>query len=72
VLLTTPESLEAMLVSRTIDAPRMFADLHVVVVIDEVHAFAVTTEAGTCSPSLIGCRRWPDGHCSGWAFGHRW
>jgi ATP-dependent helicase Lhr and Lhr-like helicase len=39
VLLTTPESLEAMLVSRTVDAPRMFGDLRAVVV-DEVHAFA--------------------------------
>ncbi|MBK6874128.1 MAG: DEAD/DEAH box helicase [Kineosporiaceae bacterium] len=39
ILLTTPESLEAMLVSRTVDASRMFADLHAVVV-DEVHAFA--------------------------------
>jgi ATP-dependent Lhr-like helicase len=39
VLLTTPESLEAMLVSRTVDAPRMFAEVHAVV-IDEVHAFA--------------------------------
>lgn len=39
VLLTTPESVEAMLVSRLVDAPRMFADLRAVVV-DEVHAFA--------------------------------
>ncbi len=39
VLLTTPESLEAMLVS-TLTTPReLFADLHAVVV-DEVHAFA--------------------------------
>ena len=39
VLLTTPESIEAMLVSRTVDAPRMFRDVRAVVV-DEVHAFA--------------------------------
>lgn len=39
ILLTTPESLEAMLVSRLVDAPRMFGDLRAVVV-DEVHAFA--------------------------------
>lgn len=39
VLLTTPESLEAMLVSTTVDHRRIFADLRVVVV-DEVHAFA--------------------------------
>lgn len=39
VLLTTPESLEAMLVSTKVDAPRLFADLRAVVV-DEVHAFA--------------------------------
>ena len=39
VLLTTPESLEAMLVSRNVDHRRAFADLRAVVV-DEVHAFA--------------------------------
>jgi ATP-dependent Lhr-like helicase len=39
ILLTTPESLEAMLVSTLIDAPRMFGDVRAVVV-DEVHAFA--------------------------------
>jgi len=39
VLLTTPESLEAMLVSRQVDAPAFFADVRAVVV-DEVHAFA--------------------------------
>ncbi|TQJ04089.1 ATP-dependent Lhr-like helicase [Amycolatopsis cihanbeyliensis] len=38
-LLTTPESLEAMLVSTKVDARRMFAGLRAVVV-DEVHAFA--------------------------------
>ncbi|MFI7171991.1 DEAD/DEAH box helicase [Rhodococcoides fascians] len=39
ILLTTPESLESMLVSRSVDAVQLFADLHAVV-IDEVHAFA--------------------------------
>jgi ATP-dependent helicase Lhr and Lhr-like helicase len=39
ILLTTPESLEVMLVSRRIDHQRLFADLQCVV-IDEVHAFA--------------------------------
>jgi ATP-dependent Lhr-like helicase len=39
VLLTTPESLEAMLVSVKVDHYRLFAPLRVVV-IDEVHAFA--------------------------------
>ncbi|MFR9751684.1 DEAD/DEAH box helicase [Nocardia sp. 004] len=38
-LLTTPESLEAMLVSTKVDARLYFADLHTIV-IDEVHAFA--------------------------------
>ena len=38
-LLTTPESLEAMLVSTQVDTRRLFADLKVVIV-DEVHAFA--------------------------------
>ncbi|WP_328811363.1 DEAD/DEAH box helicase [Rhodococcus sp. NBC_00294] len=39
VLLTTPESLESMLVSRSVDAEQLFGDLQAVV-IDEVHAFA--------------------------------
>lgn len=39
ILLTTPESLEAMLVSTKVDSDRMFGDLRTVVV-DEVHAFA--------------------------------
>ncbi len=38
ILLTTPESLEAMLISVGTDHRRMFADVRVVVV-DEVHAF---------------------------------
>jgi ATP-dependent Lhr-like helicase len=38
LLLTTPESLEAMLVSANVDHRRLFADLRAVVV-DEVHAF---------------------------------
>lgn len=39
ILLTTPESLESMLVSTKVDTSRFFADVHAVVV-DEVHAFA--------------------------------
>ncbi len=39
ILLTTPESLEAMLVSTKVEARRAFAHVHAVV-IDEVHAFA--------------------------------
>lgn len=39
ILLTTPESLEAMLVSTKVDHRLFFAGLHTVVV-DEVHAFA--------------------------------
>ncbi|WP_432146410.1 DEAD/DEAH box helicase [Streptomyces sp. bgisy084] len=39
VLLTTPESLEAMLVSTNVDHRAFFSGLHTVVV-DEVHAFA--------------------------------
>jgi ATP-dependent Lhr-like helicase len=39
VLLTTPESLEAMLISLKVEHARFFADLHTIV-IDEVHAFA--------------------------------
>jgi ATP-dependent Lhr-like helicase len=39
VLLTTPESLEVMLVSPNVDARNLFARLQVVIV-DEIHAFA--------------------------------
>ena len=39
VLLTTPESLEAMLISLKVEHGRMFADLRAIVV-DEIHAFA--------------------------------
>ena len=39
VLLTTPESLEAMLISRRVDERWLFANLRAVIV-DEVHAFA--------------------------------
>ncbi|MFM9959989.1 MAG: DEAD/DEAH box helicase [Planctomycetaceae bacterium] len=38
-LLTTPESLEVMLVSRNVDARSLFSNLRVVI-IDEIHAFA--------------------------------
>ncbi len=38
-LLTTPESLEVMLVSPNVDACRLFSQLHAVIV-DEIHAFA--------------------------------
>ncbi len=38
-LLTTPESLEVMLVSKNVDAPSLFSNLRVVI-IDEIHAFA--------------------------------
>jgi len=41
LLMTTPESLEVMLVSRRVDEGRIFADLRAVV-IDEVHALAGT------------------------------
>jgi ATP-dependent helicase Lhr and Lhr-like helicase len=39
LLMTTPESLEVMLVSKSVNASRLFADVRVVV-IDEVHALA--------------------------------
>ena len=41
LLMTTPESLEVMLMSPRVPAPRLFADLRCIVV-DEVHAFAGT------------------------------
>lgn len=39
VLMTTPESLEVMLISPKIDVARLFSNLHFVV-IDEIHSFA--------------------------------
>ena len=39
ILLTTPESLEAILISRLVDAHHLLRDVHVFVV-DELHAFA--------------------------------
>ena len=41
LLMTTPESLEVMLVSRSVDESRLFRDLRMVV-IDEIHAIAGT------------------------------
>ena len=41
LLMTTPESLEVMLMSSRVPAPRLFAELRYVV-IDEIHAFAGT------------------------------
>lgn len=41
ILMTTPESLEVMLISTKVDVTRLFADLRVVI-IDEVHALAGT------------------------------
>ena len=51
ILLTTPESLEAMLVSRRVDHDRFFAGLRAIVV-DELHSFAALrprlAPAGAC------------------------
>ena len=41
LLMTTPESLEVMLVSKRVDAAKLFGDLRIVI-IDEVHAMAGT------------------------------
>lgn len=41
VLMTTPESLEAMLLSSRVPVPRLFEDLRAVIV-DEIHSFAGT------------------------------
>lgn len=48
ILLTTPESLEAMLVSTSVAHDRWFANLRTVI-IDEAHAFASDDRAGICS-----------------------
>lgn len=45
LLMTTPESLEVMLISPKVDATRLFADLRMVV-IDEIHALAGSDRGG--------------------------
>ena len=47
LLLTTPESLEAMLISRRVDQEWIFPNIRTVV-IDEVRAFAGPTVVGIC------------------------
>ena len=64
LLLTTPESLESMLVSPNVDHTLLFRDLRAVIV-DEVHAFGRGTGAGTCSRFWSGYRGSPGGRCSG-------
>lgn len=51
LLMTTPESLEVMLVSKRVDAPALFGDLRMIV-IDEVHALA-GTDRGAHLASVI-------------------
>jgi ATP-dependent helicase Lhr and Lhr-like helicase len=51
VVLITPESLEALLVHRSAEAPRMFKNLQAVV-IDELHAF-IGTERGMQLQSIL-------------------
>jgi ATP-dependent helicase Lhr and Lhr-like helicase len=51
ILLTTPESLEVMLMSRTIPAKRLFQGLQAVV-IDEIHAFVGDDRGGHLSALL--------------------
>ena len=46
LLMTTPESLEVMLISPRVDTARLFSDLRVVI-IDEIHAVAGTDRAPT-------------------------
>ena len=64
VLLTTPESLEAMLIGLRVEHGRMFSDLRTIV-IDEVHAFAGDDRAGTCSPCWSARPRSPGTPSSG-------
>jgi ATP-dependent helicase Lhr and Lhr-like helicase len=56
LLMTTPESLEVMLVSQSVPAPRLFADLRIVV-IDEVHAMAGTDRGAHLMSVLERLRR---------------
>ena len=56
LLMTTPESLEVMLISSKVDAKRLFADLRIVV-IDEVHALAGTDRGAHLMSVLERLRR---------------
>jgi ATP-dependent Lhr-like helicase len=56
LLMTTPESLEVMLVSRRVDSAKLFTDLRLVV-IDEVHAIAGTDRGAHLMSVLERIRR---------------
>jgi ATP-dependent Lhr-like helicase len=56
LLMTTPESLEVMLVSQRVDAAKLFADLRLLV-IDEVHAVAGTDRGAHLMSVLERIRR---------------
>ncbi len=63
LLLTTPESLEAILVSTKVDPHRLFANLRVVVIDDSTRSLG-TIAVGTCSLSSSGSNDWQDAGCS--------
>ena len=64
ILLTTPESLEAMLVSVNVDHAVFFAGVRAVVV-DEVHAFAGDDRGWHLLAVLERLSTWSGGRCSG-------
>ena len=53
ILLTTPESIEVMLIFRSEERERLFGALRCLIV-DELHALRATTAAGTCWRSWSG------------------
>lgn len=71
VLLTTPESLEAMLVSANVDHRAFFSGLRAIVV-DEVHAFAGDDRGGIYWPYWNDWSGWPGARCSGSVCPRRW
>jgi ATP-dependent helicase Lhr and Lhr-like helicase len=67
ILLTTPESLEAILISRRVHHRALFAELRAVVV-DELHAFAGDDRGGICLRSSSDCSDSPVAACSASAY----
>lgn len=66
LLLTTPESIEAMLISRKTDHKQLFRRLRAVVV-DEIHAFAGDDRGWHLLAVTERLQRIPDARSNGWA-----
>ncbi len=71
VLLTTPESIEGMLISTKVDHRVLFADLQTVVV-DKVHAFAGDDRGWHLLAVLARLQRLAGRRCNAWGCRPRW